>query len=97
MRADPWGTGPRTGRKRIIGIGLLAQDMARQLEAVDYERADDMAEVTNHVKEADQYARDLSHGLIPADVEANGLTRSPATPLPECRAYIRHRMLIPRN
>jgi signal transduction histidine kinase len=32
-----------------------------------------MVEITEHVKEADQYARDLSHGLIPVDVEANGL------------------------
>jgi len=60
----------------LTGIGLLSQDLARQLEAEGHERADDMAEITDHIKEADQYARDLSHGLIPVDVEANGLTEA---------------------
>ncbi len=57
----------------LTGIGLLSQDVTRHLEAEGHERAEDMAEITEHVKEADQYARDLSHGLIPVDVEANGL------------------------
>jgi PAS domain S-box-containing protein len=57
----------------LTGIGLLSQDLARQLREEGHERADDMVEITEHVKEADQYARDLSHGLIPVDVEANGL------------------------
>jgi signal transduction histidine kinase len=60
----------------LTGIGLLGQDVARQLEAEGHERAEDMAEITDHIKEADQYARDLSHGLIPVDVEANGLTEA---------------------
>jgi len=53
----------------LTGIGLLSQNLARQLDEEGHERADDMAEITEHVKEADQYARDLSHGLIPVDVE----------------------------
>jgi PAS domain S-box-containing protein len=53
----------------LTGIGLLSQDLARQLDEEGHERAEDMAEITEHVKEADQYARDLSHGLIPVDVE----------------------------
>ena len=60
----------------LTGIGLLSQDVTRQLEAEHHECADDMAEITDHVKEADQYARDLSHGLIPVDVEANGLAEA---------------------
>jgi two-component system sensor kinase FixL len=60
----------------LTGIGLLSQDLARQLEDEGHERADDMAEITEHIKDADQYARDLSHGLIPVDVEANGLTEA---------------------
>ncbi len=60
----------------LTGIGLLGQDLAEQLAAEGHERADDMAEITDHIKEADQYARDLSHGLIPVDVEANGLTEA---------------------
>jgi PAS domain S-box-containing protein len=57
----------------LTGIGLLSQDVARHLDEEGHDRADDMAEITEHIKEADQYARDLSHGLIPVDVEANGL------------------------
>jgi PAS domain S-box-containing protein len=57
----------------LTGIGLLSQDLARDLDAEGHPRADDMQEITEHIKEADQYARDLSHGLIPVDVEANGL------------------------
>ena len=60
----------------LTGIGLLSQDLARELEEEDHDRADDVAEITEHIKEADQYARDLSHGLIPVDVEANGLTEA---------------------
>jgi len=60
----------------LTGIGLLSQDVTRQLKEEGHERADDMAEITEHVKEADQYARDLSHGLIPVDVEAGGLTEA---------------------
>jgi PAS domain S-box-containing protein len=55
----------------LTGIGLLSQDVARQLEEEGHERADDMTEITEHIKEADQYARDLSHGLIPVDVESS--------------------------
>jgi PAS domain S-box-containing protein len=57
----------------LTGIGLLSQDVTRQLREEGHERAEDMEEITDHVKEADQYARDLSHGLIPVDVEGNGL------------------------
>ncbi len=60
----------------LTGIGLLSQDIAQQLEEEGHERADDLVEITEHVKEADQYARDLSHSLIPVDVEANGLTEA---------------------
>ncbi|MFB6232587.1 MAG: PAS domain S-box protein [Salinibacter sp.] len=60
----------------LTGIGLLSQDLARQLDEEGHERAEDMAEITEHIKEADQYARDLSHGLIPVDVEANGLSEA---------------------
>ncbi len=53
----------------LTGIGLLSQDLARQLDEEGHERAEDIAEITDHIKEADQYARDLSHGLIPVDVK----------------------------
>jgi PAS domain S-box-containing protein len=60
----------------LTGIGLLSQNVAEDLEAEGHARADDVAEITEHIKEADRYARDLSHGLIPVDVKANGLTEA---------------------
>ncbi len=57
----------------LTGIGLLSQDVTQHLADENHDRADDMAEITEHIKEADQYARDLSHGLIPVDVDGNGL------------------------
>jgi len=60
----------------LTGIGLLCQDVAQHLAEEGHERADDLAEITEHVKEADAHARDLSHGLIPVHVDANGLVEA---------------------
>lgn len=60
----------------LTGIGLLSQDLARHLDEEGHERADDMAEITEHVKEADRRARTLSHGLVPVDVEPGGLAEA---------------------
>jgi len=60
----------------LTGIGLLGQNVARQLEKEDHPRAEDVAEITELVKEADQYARDLARGLTPVDVDANGLSQA---------------------
>ena len=60
----------------LTGIGLLSQDLTRHLQEEGHERADDMAEITEHIKTADQRARTLSHGLIPVDVEPNGLVEA---------------------
>jgi len=48
--------------------GIITIDAEGTIESFN-PAAEDMAEITEHVKEADQYARDLSHGLIPVDVE----------------------------
>jgi len=50
--------------------------VVRQLEKEDHPRAEDVAEITELVKEADQYARDLARGLTPVDVDANGLSQA---------------------
>jgi PAS domain S-box-containing protein len=60
----------------LTGIGLLGQNVARQLKAEDHDLADDVAEITELVKEADQYARDLARGLTPVDVDATGLSQA---------------------
>jgi PAS domain S-box-containing protein len=60
----------------LTGIGLLGQNLTRQLEAENHPRAEDAEEITSLVKEADQYARDLARGLTPVDLEASGLSKA---------------------
>lgn len=57
----------------LTGIGLISQNMARRLKEDQHPAALDMAEITDLVKEADQYARALARGLVPVELEANGL------------------------
>jgi PAS domain S-box-containing protein len=57
----------------LTGIGLLSQNLTRQLEQRDLPEAEDAAEITDLLREADQYARDLARGLTPVDLEASGL------------------------
>ncbi len=57
----------------LTGIGLIGQNLARRLRDDGHLLAPDVSEVTDMVKEADQYARALARGLIPVELEANGL------------------------
>jgi PAS domain S-box-containing protein len=60
----------------LTGIGLLGQNLTRQLEQEDHPLAEDADEITSLLKEADQYARDLSRGLTPVDLEPSGLSEA---------------------
>lgn len=57
----------------LTGIGLIGQNLTRAMQERGRPEADDMAEITDLVKEADQYARTLARGLIPVDLEGDGL------------------------
>ena len=57
----------------LTGIGLIAQNLARTMESRGQEEAKDLAEITDLIKEADQYARTLARGLIPVDLAVTGL------------------------
>ena len=57
----------------LTGIGLLSQNLAQRLANRDLPEADDASEITELLREADQQARDLAHGLTPVDLEASGL------------------------
>ncbi|MGM0588975.1 MAG: PAS domain S-box protein [Bacteroidota bacterium] len=57
----------------LTGIGLISKNLAREMKRRDLEEAEHVQEIADLVKEADQYARGLSHGLVPVNVEANGL------------------------
>jgi PAS domain S-box-containing protein len=59
--------------QQLTGIGLLARGLARQLEATESPAAADAREITDFIKEADEYARGLARGLVPVELEANGL------------------------
>jgi len=58
----------------LTGIGLISQNMARQMEKESSKYAHEMAEITDLIKEADQFARALARGLVPVELEANGLS-----------------------
>ena len=60
----------------LTGIGLLSQNLTRQLDRAESEHTADAREITDLIKEADQYARDLARGLTPVDLEASGLSKA---------------------
>jgi two-component system, LuxR family, sensor kinase FixL len=60
----------------LTGIGLLSQNLNRQLKKEDSDHIHEAEEITELMKEADQYARDLARGLTPVDLEANGLSKA---------------------
>jgi signal transduction histidine kinase len=59
--------------QQLTGIGLIAKGLARRLEADESPWAEEAREVAQFVKEADEYARGLARGLVPVELEANGL------------------------
>lgn len=58
----------------LTGIGLIGQNLARRMEADGHEMSAEVREITDLVKESDQYARALARGLVPVELEANGLS-----------------------
>lgn len=60
----------------LTGIGLLSQNLSRQLKKEGSTLVEEAEEITDLMKEADQYARDLARGLTPVDLEANGLSKA---------------------
>jgi two-component system, LuxR family, sensor kinase FixL len=57
----------------LTGIGLIAQKIGRTLRDARNEAADDVEEVVDLIREADQQARLLARGLVPVVVDKNGL------------------------
>lgn len=58
----------------LTGTALIARGVARQLAAHDSPFVEDAEEVVQHIKEADAFARSLARGLVPVELEANGLS-----------------------
>ncbi len=57
----------------LTGIGLISRNLARTLEKTHPEIAQEVVEITDLIKESDEFARGLARGLVPVDLEANGL------------------------
>ncbi len=57
----------------LTGIGLMSQNLAKKMEANGIPGASELKEITSMIKEADNYARTLSHSLTPVELESGGL------------------------
>jgi len=53
----------------LTGIGLISQNLARKLKSNGIPGSDEVQEISDMIKEADEYAKSLAHGLVHADVE----------------------------
>ncbi len=60
----------------LTGIGLMSQGLEKKLRKVSPGYADQANEITNLIREADNYAKNLSRGLLPVDFEVRGLVTS---------------------
>ncbi len=57
----------------LTGMALISQSLARRLAAEGRPEARELEELTTLIRQADQQARTLARGLIPVELEANGL------------------------
>lgn len=60
----------------LTGISLVSQNLATRMEANGIPGAGELKEITEMIKEADQYARTLSHNLMPVELDADGLSNA---------------------
>lgn len=57
----------------LTGITLISKNIASTLKDEDHPLAEDVVEITDLLKEADEYARGLSRNLIPVELDSSGL------------------------
>ncbi|WP_372634433.1 PAS domain S-box protein [Fodinibius sp.] len=57
----------------LSGISLISRNLARKLEANGLPAADEVLEISKMIREADEHARELAHGLAHIDLENEGL------------------------
>lgn len=58
----------------LTGIGLITKNIAQNLGKEEHPLAEEADEITNLIREADQYARELARGLVPVEFDSEGLT-----------------------
>lgn len=56
----------------LSGIGLLSRHMVKKLESESNPVSVEMEEIANLVKEADDFSRNLAHGLVKINLERGG-------------------------
>jgi signal transduction histidine kinase len=57
----------------LTGITLINKNIAGSLADENHPLTNDVQEITDLIKEADEYARNLSRNLIPVELDNNGL------------------------
>ena len=57
----------------LTGMSMINKNIAKSLRSEDHPLADNVEEITGLIKEADEYARALSRGLIPIEFDNEGL------------------------
>jgi signal transduction histidine kinase len=57
----------------LTGITLITKNIAASLKDEVHPLADEVVEITDLLKEADEYARGLSRNLIPVELDSSGL------------------------
>jgi len=57
----------------LTGIRMISENLARKLNANGVPGSDEVQEIANMIRETDEYARTLSHGMIEVDIDKKGL------------------------
>ncbi|GMQ80841.1 MAG: hypothetical protein BMS9Abin05_0270 [Rhodothermia bacterium] len=57
----------------LTGIGLIARSLVTRMEQEGSSHIEEMREVTELMKEADRNARTIARGLVPVELDVNGL------------------------
>jgi two-component system, LuxR family, sensor kinase FixL len=60
----------------LTGIGLMSRNLEKMLDNEQSGSAEHAAEITSLIRKADEYAKNLSRGLLPVDFEMRGLATS---------------------
>ncbi len=58
----------------LTGIRMMAESLARKLNANGVPGADEVKEIAEMLKETDEFARTLSRGMVQVDIEKKGLS-----------------------
>lgn len=57
----------------LTGIGLIGQNLSNKLKTKDRDTAEEVQKIVDMIREADEHARSLARGLVPVNVQSNGL------------------------